>query len=54
MKSEFDFAQWGGLNAELDNYSLSQENLLDGIYKINFGSTSFILSSDRCIAGLYH
>lgn len=40
MKSKLDFEQWGGLKAEMDFYSLSQENLVDGIYKINFGNNS--------------
>jgi hypothetical protein len=40
VRSKLDFEQWGGLNAELDFYSFSQENLVDGIYKINFGSNS--------------
>ena len=40
MRSKLDFDQWGGLKADMDFSSLSQENLFDGMYKINFESKS--------------
>jgi hypothetical protein len=43
VRSKLDFEQWGRLKAEMDFYSFSQANLVDGIYKINFGTNSIYI-----------